>query len=112
MKIDKDTETKLQEMQMLEQNFQNFLLQKQAFEMEFSETESSLEEIKKSDDDVYKISGSIMIKAKKDEILKELEEKKKVLNLRIKSLENQENHLREKLEKLRSELEEKFKDKN
>ena len=36
---------KIQEMQMLEQNLQNLLLQKQAFQMELSETESALQAI-------------------------------------------------------------------
>jgi len=109
MKIDNETQEKLQELQMAEQNLQNFLLQKQAFQYELNEVEASLEELKKSDDEVYKVIGNVMIKAKKHDVVKDLEEKKKVLELRLKSLDNQEKIISEKLDRLRKELEEKFK---
>jgi prefoldin beta subunit len=110
MKIDKETQNKLQEAQLLEQNFQSLLLQKQAFQLELNETESALEEAKKSSDEIYKIVGQIMLKAKKQDLLKELEEKKDILNLRIKSLENQEKIFQERLERARKELGERLKD--
>lgn len=109
MKIDKETQEQLQELQIVEQNLQNFLLQKQAFQLELNETESAAEETKKSEDDIYKILGSIMIKAKKADVLKDMEEKKEILKLRLKSIDNQERILSEKLEKLRQKLEEKIK---
>ena len=40
-------QNKIQEMQMLEQTLQNLLMQKQAFQMEFTETESALKEVEK-----------------------------------------------------------------
>lgn len=111
MKIDKETQEKLQELQMVEQNSQNFSLQKQAFQLELNETESALEETRKASDEIYKIVGQIMIKGKKEEILKELEERKNIFSLRIKSIEKQESLLREKTDKLRQEIEEKLKKK-
>ena len=59
------TEKQIQEMQILEQNLQNILMQKQAFQMEITETQSALEEIENSGDEVYKIIGSLMIKSEK-----------------------------------------------
>lgn len=95
---------KFQELQMMEQNLQNTLMQKQAFQMEISETNSALEEIKKADDDVFKIIGQMMIKSNKTKVLEELENKKKMLDLRMGSLEKQEKNLSEKLEELRKEF--------
>jgi prefoldin beta subunit len=95
---------RIQEMQILEHNLQNFLLQKQAFEMELLEAESALKEIDKSGEEVYKIIGQLMIKTEKDKIKEELENKRKIIGLRIKSLEKQEKSITEKLEKLREEL--------
>ena len=109
MKLDKQTQEELQELQILEQNLQNILLQQQAFQLELNETEFAIEEIAKSSDDVYKIVGNIMIKSKKDDLKKELDEKIKLLNLRLKSIEKQEHLLREKAEKLKQELEKKLK---
>lgn len=100
---------KLQEFQILEQNLQNIFLQKQAFQVELNETQDAAKEVSSSSDEVYKIIGNIMVKAKKAELVKELEEKKDILNLRLKSLNNQEKILSEKMEKSREELEKELK---
>lgn len=97
-------DTPMQEMQILEQNLQNILMQKQAFQMEFSETQNSLKEIKDSKEDVFKIVGQLMIKTDKNKMQEELTNKEKMIDLRIKSLEKQENTLSEKLTKLRDEM--------
>jgi prefoldin beta subunit len=97
-------EQKIQEMQMLEQNLQNLLLQKQAFQMELSETESALNAINGSGDEVFKIIGQLMIKTEKSTIKEELENKKKILELRTKTIEKQESSLTEQLGKLREEV--------
>jgi len=95
---------KIQEMNVLEQNLQNILFQKQAFELELDETTSALNEIEKSGDEVFKIIGQLMIKTEKSRIKDELLEKKKILDMRIKAFEKQENYLREKLDKIREEI--------
>ena len=95
---------KIQEMNILEQNLQNTLFQKQAFELELDETDSALNEIEKSGDEVFKIIGQLMIKTEKSKIKAELLEKKKILELRIKSFEKQEAYLREKLDKITGEI--------
>lgn len=97
-------ENKIQEMQILEQKLQNSILQKQAFQMELAETGSALKEIEKSHDEVYKIIGQLMIKVEKGRIHEELQEKGKILELRIKSFEKQEASLSQQLEKIRDEL--------
>ena len=95
---------KIQEMQILEQNIQNILLQKQSFQMELSETNAALKEIEKADDEVFKIIGQLMIKTEKSKIKKELEDKKKILDLKIKTMDKQEALLSDKIEKIRQEL--------
>ena len=97
-------ENKIQEMQILEQNLQNLLLQKQSFQMELSETTAALQEIEKADDEVFKIIGQLMIKKNKKEVKEDLENKKKLLSMRLKPIDNQEKTLSEKLEQLREEL--------
>ena len=97
-------EQKIQEMQMLEQNLQNLLLQKQAFQMEFSETESALQAIEDSGEEVFKIIGQLMVKTEKSKVKEELENKKKMLELRTKTIETQETSLTEQLGKLRDEV--------
>lgn len=90
------------QLQLSEQALQNILLQKQLFQFEFIETNSALEELKKTKaEDVYKIVGSLMIKSHKTELEKELERKKDILNLRLKAIEKQESELKNKLLKQR-----------
>ena len=81
----------------------NILLQKQAFQMELSETQSALNEVRGSKDDVYKIIGQMMVKSDKKNIIEELSNKEKIIELRLSSIEKQENSLMEKIEKLREE---------
>ena len=99
-----EQEQKIQEMQMLEQNLQNLLLQKQAFQMELSETQSASREVEDSTDEVFKIVGQLMIKTDKAKIKEELSNKEKILTLRTKTIEKQEASLMEKLNILREEL--------
>ncbi|MBU4087030.1 MAG: prefoldin subunit beta [Nanoarchaeota archaeon] len=104
MNLDKETQEKIQELQILEQNLQQVTLQEQAFQQEIHETDSALSEIEKTSEDVYKIVGNIMIKIGKADISKELKEKKDILSLRLNSIEKQSSSLREKTEKLREEV--------
>ena len=101
---EKNKEKAIQEMQILDQNLQNLLMQKQAFQMELSETQSALKEIAKSDEDVFKIIGQLMIKAEKKKIQEELTNKEKLIELRLKSIEKSETSLAEKVEELRKEV--------
>lgn len=100
----KPEENKIQELQLLGQSLQNTLMQKQAFQMELSETQAALGELKNSGDEVFKIIGQLMIKSEKSKITDDLENKEKILNLRISALEKQENSLTEKFEDLRKEI--------
>ena len=102
------SEEKIQELQVLEQNLQNFLMQKQVFQVEVAEIMNALEELKSSSDEVYKIVGNIMLKAKKDSLNNELGDKRKILDLRIDSIEKQEKIIEEKISKLKKELNESF----
>lgn len=99
-----NTDQKIQEMQLLEQNLQNLLLQKQAFQIELSETQSALKEIENAGEEIFKIIGQLMLKANKSKIKQELLDKEKIINLRVKAIEKQETYLVEKLNNLREEM--------
>ena len=102
--MDADIGKRIQELQLLEQNLQLSLVQKQTIQIELNEVDNSISELGKSGDDVYRIVGGVMIKSTKSDLLKEMEEKKKLLDLRIKSIEKQEALLENKLEELRKEI--------
>jgi prefoldin beta subunit len=96
-----DQNEELQEMQILDQNLHNMLLQKQAFQMELSETNSALREIEKSNE-VFKLIGELMLKTDKEKAKEELSTKERILSMRIKSIEKQEDTLAKRLDELRN----------
>ena len=72
--------------------------------MQLMENESASEELSKTKKGAYKIAGTIMISASKEDLEKEMKDQKDVLNLRIKSIEKQEKSLREKAEEIQKEV--------
>jgi len=95
---------KIQQIQFMESNLQNLFMQKQAFQMELSESQSAIKEIENSEGDIFKIIGQLMIKTDKQKTKEELSNKERILELRIRTIEKQEDSLMEKLETLRKEV--------
>ena len=67
------------QLQLLQQNLQNILVQKQQFQKQLTEINSALKEIATSET-TYKILGNIMVAAKKEDLEKDLKEKKELLD--------------------------------
>ena len=109
--MEKSTEEKIQQLQMIEQGMQNFLLQKQQLQAQLVETDSALKELETSET-AYKIVGNIMVSADKEELKKDLQSKKETVELRIKTLEKQEAQMKEKASSMQSEVLEKLKQKS
>jgi prefoldin beta subunit len=103
--LDEDTKRKIQELQMFEQSLQQFMMQKQAFTMELEETNLCLEELKKSKGEVFKIvGGKIVLKTDNESMQQELVHKKNLIELRLKTMDKQEQDLFQKTESLRQEI--------
>ncbi len=102
--MDQDTQQKIQELQGMEQNLHGLVMQKQAFQMELTETENALTEISKSKDDVFKLVGNIMIKADKKATEDDLTKKKDLIALRLKSIGSEEKDLTDKAEALKKDV--------
>ena len=77
------------------------LFQKQTFQLELGEVTSASEELEASKGDVFKIVGNVMIKSSKEKLKKELDEKKDLVSLRMKSIEKQEKALQNHVDELR-----------
>ena len=97
------TQEKIQQLQNIEQNMQHLLKQRQQFQMQLMEVESAVEELKKTEK-AYRIIGNIMVLSEKSSLEKELTEKKERLELRVKSVEKQENALKEQAKTVREEV--------
>lgn len=108
MAEEKETQDKIAKLQLIEQELQSFLMQKQNFQAQLVEIDSALKELDTSDE-AYKIVGNIMVKSKKDDLVKDLKSKKEMVELRIKTIEKQENQIKEKANKIQTEVMEKLK---
>ena len=99
-----ENKKKIEELQLNEQNLQNLLLQKQTFQVRLMENENASKELKDNKNQSYKIIGNIMVAEDNDKLLKELDEEREILSLRIKNIEKQENLIREKISKIQAEV--------
>ena len=97
------SDAKVQKLQLLEQNAQQLLAQRQQFQQSLLEIESALGELDKTKE-AYKIIGNIMVATEKEDLKKDLAQKKESMELRIKTLEKQETEVKEKAKKLQEEV--------
>ncbi|MBN2477702.1 prefoldin subunit beta [Candidatus Micrarchaeota archaeon] len=106
MKMDKTMEDALVEYQNLERQLQNVMLQKHQLQLQLNEINLAVEELGKTGEkEVYKSVGTIMVKTSKDEALKDLEDKKRLVEVKVNSLIKQEQSLKESLTESRGKLE-------
>jgi prefoldin beta subunit len=97
----------LSRLQQLQQNLQAIMMQKQQVELEIVETDRALEELKKLEGDnnsIYKGAGPLLIKARKEDVLKELEEKKELSNTRVTVLGKQETRVKDNLKEVENKI--------
>ncbi len=103
--VSKDVQNMLVQAQSYQQQLHLILTQKEALNMQVVETGKALEELARpGSDDVYMIAGPILIKVSRTEARKDLQSKKELAILRIKTIEKSEAGVKEKLEDLRQNL--------
>jgi prefoldin beta subunit len=92
--------------EQLQQNLQAIVVQKQQVDLESSDADRALAELKKASDSdaVYKSAGNLLVKAKKEDVLKDLIEKKELSGTRSAVLAKQEQRVRENLKELESKI--------
>ena len=100
MAKDKDVQEKVAQLQLLQQNLQTLLVQKQQFQMQLNEIESASSELVNAKQ-AYKIIGNIMVLSTHETLKKELSDKKEMIELRVKNFEAQEERLQKKAEELK-----------
>ncbi len=94
------------QLQQLQQQLQAVITQRAQVEALLRDTEQALEELQKVDDDtpVYKAVGNVLVKEKRENVIKELTEKKETYEIRIKTLQRQEEKLRERFAETQQKL--------
>ncbi|MFW6194264.1 MAG: prefoldin subunit beta [Halobacteriota archaeon] len=105
-----EAQNMLSQLQQLQQQLQSVMSQKRRAEAYQQEAEEALEEVQNAGEDVpmYKAAGNVLVKTDREKLVNELEEKKETYGLRVKTLDRQENKLREKLEELQNKLQNMF----
>jgi len=100
MKITPEAQQVLMDLQACQQQMQTVLIQKESLNIQNMEIDKALDELKKvKNEDVFKAVGPILIKSEKSKLEKELEERKETIGLRLKSMQKQENRLKERMDK-------------
>jgi prefoldin beta subunit len=104
--ISPKVQNQIAQLQQLQQQMQTVGAQKTQYEMAAREARRAIEEMKDIPEDaaVFLSMGTVMMQKKKDEVLKNLNEKVETLELRIKSLEKQETLIQGKFEQLQAQI--------
>ncbi|ADB58700.1 prefoldin subunit beta [Archaeoglobus profundus] len=94
------------QLQTTQQQLQMVVSQKLQLENALREIEEAIKEVEKASEDtpIYKTVGTVLVKTKKDEVLKELNEKKETIEVRIRALSRQEEKLKERLQELQNKV--------
>ena len=99
-------QNQIAQLQQLQQQAQTLLSQKSQIEMIIRETESAVKELEASDEGavIYKSVGEVLFKADRSKLIEELKDKKDVLDLRLKTLEKQEDRIQKRFGQLQDQL--------
>ncbi|MHA1196033.1 MAG: prefoldin subunit [Promethearchaeota archaeon] len=111
--LDEGTKKKLQDLATLSQNLEFLAQQKAQLETSMREADLAIEELEKSNEDVvvYKNIGGILIKSERNKLLDEKRSLKKMLEMRIKTLDQKMERTKSTLESMQKSLQNIFQNK-
>ena len=114
MDIPKNVQEQLNQFQQLQQQAQLIATQKNTNDIQIQETQSAIDELKKTDkdNDVFKTAGNLLIKVDYDEITEELEDKLETYKLRQQTMGRQEDRVMKKLQEMQASIEKTMKGMN
>ncbi len=97
---------KLAQFQQMQQQAQAIVAQRAQMELQLKDIERTLQAVEgaKEDAELYRSTGSILIRSTKEDVTKELTDRKETLDLRVKTLLRQEERFQEKLKETQEEL--------
>lgn len=102
-----DAKNLIAQFQNYQQQLQSILIQKESLKIQNMEIERAMEELNAtSQKTAYKITGQVMVSKSVEELKKELNETKENVDLRIKSLEKNEERVNNKLKDLQEKIKE------
>lgn len=101
-----ETRERVLRLQQMQNTLQTLVSQRQRLELELGETERALKglETVQLDMKIYKSIGTILVEREKGSVVKELGERKELLELRLKTLGGQEDKARKRVAELQKAL--------
>lgn len=105
-KLPKGMRKQIMKLRQQQQEMSGLVKQKESLKGELTETENALKEVKgsKENEDLYKITGTVMIKKSKGDLKEDLKDKKDILELRIGRLKKKIKKLKKGIKKRREDL--------
>lgn len=96
-----------EEYEVLRQQLQTNLSQKQTLQLQYNELKRTVDEVEKSGetDELFEMVGQILIKKNKKDILNKLKDKLDIYEFRLKNLEKSIDEDTKKLQELQKKLE-------
>ncbi|MDY6930372.1 MAG: prefoldin subunit beta [Halobacteriota archaeon] len=106
--ISPQVQNQLAQLQQVQQQAQALSAQKSQMEMALREVEMALEEIGKLDESsvMYRNIGELFVKSDKENVSTELSDKKETFELRLKTLERQEERIQKRFQQLQQQIRE------
>lgn len=101
-----NVQQQIQQFQQIQQRYEVLIQQRQQLELSLRDIDRALDDLEKAADDVavYKQVGAIMIRAKKETLLSELKDNKETYEMRLKTLQRQEERVRSQLDEMRTKI--------
>lgn len=108
--LDEEQRKKIINLNNLQQSFEFITSQRIQLESNLSDTEIAIEELEKinPDDTVYKAIGGILVKSEKNKLLDEKKSLKVTLEMRLKTLKQKEERVKNQIETMRKSLQADF----
>ncbi|MFX1386722.1 MAG: prefoldin subunit beta [Promethearchaeota archaeon] len=108
--LNEEQKKKLLNLNNLQQSFEFITTQRLQIESTLRETELAIEELEKinPDDTVYKAIGGILVKSEKNKLLDDKKSLKVTLEMRLKTLKQKEDRVKNQIETVRKSLQADF----
>jgi prefoldin beta subunit len=105
-RIPPEAQKLLSEYQALQNNYVKIDAELRLIETELAEIDNILDTLKtvKEETEIYKLVGHIMVKKSRDDVVKELEERKELLSIKKEKYKNQLSLLEKKLKELNEQI--------
>ena len=108
--LDEEQKKKIINLNNLQQSYEFITSQRMQMESSLREAELAIEQLEKvnSTEIVYKAIGGILVKSEKNKLLDEKKSLKVTLEMRLKTLKQKEDRVKNQIETLRKSLQEDF----